>query len=238
MQSSLMAIAWNDPEVQNILLAGGSRGGKSAGIVALIINRALAAPNTKHGIFRLTLTNCNKQLGPARGTFPEVLDMMFPGYRKELEKKPEFGTFKSDSIFRFHNGSEILFEGLDKTRIDNVLGGEYEKKEAALYKALDYLTFYELRDYSQEVAANITKYDALVERAIIMLAPELANANSIAASPLVVKESSSVKQGLVAESKEYARPSADRFPQVTALLQPILVSSKLGGNGLMRIIRN
>ena len=114
----------------------------------------------------------------------------------------------------------------------------YEKKEAALYKALDYLTFYELRDYSQEVAANITKYDALVERAIIMLAPELANANSIAASPLVVKESSSVKQGLVAESKEYARPSADRFPQVTALLQPILVSSKLGGNGLMRIIRN
>ena len=113
-----------------------------------------------------------------------------------------------------------------------------EKKEAALYKALDYLTFYELRDYSQEVAANITKYDALVERAIIMLAPELANANSIAASPLVVKESSSVKQGLVAESKEYARPSADRFPQVTALLQPILVSSKLGGNGLMRIIRN
>lgn len=114
----------------------------------------------------------------------------------------------------------------------------YEKKEAALYKAMDYLTFYELRDYSHEDAATIAKYDALVERAIIMLAPEIANATSIAASPLVVKESSSVKQGLVAESKEYARPSADRFPQVTALLQPILVSSKLGGSGLMRIVRN
>ena len=125
MQSSLMAIAWNDPEVQNILLAGGSRGGKSAGIMALVIMRALAAPNTKHGIFRLTLTNCNKQLGPARGTFPEVLDLLYPGIRQQWEKLPNAGTFKNDSIYRFPNGSEILFEGLDKTRIDNVLGGEY-----------------------------------------------------------------------------------------------------------------
>lgn len=121
MQSELMATAWNDPEVQNILLAGGSRGGKSAGIMALVVMRALAAPNTKHGIFRLTLTNCNKQLGPARGTFPEVLDLLFPGKRQQWEKLPDVGTFKNDSIFRFPNGSEILFEGLDKTRIDNVL---------------------------------------------------------------------------------------------------------------------
>ena len=113
----------------------------------------------------------------------------------------------------------------------------YEQKEAALYKAMDYLTFYELRDYSYEGAAAVAKYDALVERAIIMLAPELAASNSIAATPLVLKESSSVKQGLLAESKEYARPTADRFPQVTALLKPILISSSLGGSGMMRIIK-
>lgn len=115
---------------------------------------------------------------------------------------------------------------------------EAEVRMAALYKAQDYLTYYEFKDYSTESAEVVAKNDALVQRAIIMLAPEMVGSASIAATPLVLKESSSIKQGLVAESKEYVRPSADRFPQVTALLQPILVSSKLGGSGLIRIVRN
>lgn len=112
-----MKLAWQNPEVSNILLYGGSRGGKSAGMMALVIGRAMAAPGTKHAIFRLTLTSCNRQLGPARGTFPEMMKMLFPNV--------EVHVAKSESIVTFPNGSEILFEGLDPTRIDKVLGAQY-----------------------------------------------------------------------------------------------------------------
>jgi predicted phage terminase large subunit-like protein len=49
------------------------------------------------------------------------MEMLYPGYMQ----RPDVTLAKSESIFTFHNGSEILFEGLDPSRIDKVLGAQY-----------------------------------------------------------------------------------------------------------------
>jgi len=118
-QLRLLNIAWNDPWVENLLAFGPSRSGKSAIFTALSTNRALAFPGTKHAMFRLTLRSCHAHL--MNGTFPEVMDMLYPGY---LER-PDVRFSKADNVFEFHNGSKLFFEGLDPNRIDKVLGAQY-----------------------------------------------------------------------------------------------------------------
>lgn len=118
-QLKLLNIAWNDPHVVNLLAFGPSRSGKSAILTALIVNRALAFPGTKHAIFRLTLRSCHSHL--FHGTFPEVMEMLYPGYLD----RPDVRISKADGVVEFHNGSKLFFEGLDPNRIDKVLGAQY-----------------------------------------------------------------------------------------------------------------
>ena len=118
-QLQLTQIAWQDPYVENLLAFGPSRSGKSAILSALTVSRAFAFPGTKHAIFRLTLRSCHSHL--FNGTFPEVMDMLYPGY---LERK-DVRVAKAENVVELHNGSKIFFEGLDPTRIDKVLGAQY-----------------------------------------------------------------------------------------------------------------
>jgi len=118
-QLQLTNIAWQDPYVENLLAFGPSRSGKSAILTALTVSRALAFPGTKHAIFRLTLRSCHSHL--FHGTFPEIMDMLYPGYLDRSDVR----VAKADNVVELHNGSKIFFEGLDPTRIDKVLGAQY-----------------------------------------------------------------------------------------------------------------
>lgn len=118
-QLRLTNIAWNDPHVKNLLAYGPSRSGKSAILTAIIINRAIAFPGTKHAIFRKTLRSCHSHL--FHGTFPEIMGMMYPTWQRDLVSR----IAKADGVVEFHNGSKMFFEGLDPTRIDKVLGAQY-----------------------------------------------------------------------------------------------------------------
>jgi predicted phage terminase large subunit-like protein len=118
-QLQLTNIAWQDPYVENLLAFGPSRSGKSAILTALTVARALAFPGTKHAIFRLTLRSCHSHL--FHGTFPEIMDMLYPGYLDRADVR----VAKADNVVELHNGSKIFFEGLDPTRIDKVLGAQY-----------------------------------------------------------------------------------------------------------------
>lgn len=118
-QQHLLGLAWQDPLVENLLAYGPSRSGKSAILTALTVGRALAYPETKHAIFRLTLRSCHSHL--FHGTFPEIMGMLYPGY---LERK-DVTVSKADGVVTMHNGSKLFFEGLDPNRIDKVLGAQY-----------------------------------------------------------------------------------------------------------------
>ena len=118
-QLKVLSVAWQDPFVENLLMHGPSRSGKTAIGVKLTIDRGLAFPGTKHAIFRLTLRSCHSHI--MKGTFPEIMNMIYPGY---LER-PDVRFAPSDNVFEFHNGSKLFFEGLDPTRIDKVLGAQY-----------------------------------------------------------------------------------------------------------------
>lgn len=118
-QLQLIGIAHQDPFVENLLAFGPSRSGKSAILTSLIVNRAIMYPGTKHAIFRLTLRSCHSHL--FSGTFPEVMDMIYPTWQRDLVSR----IAKADNVVEFHNGSKIFFEGLDPSRIDKVLGAQY-----------------------------------------------------------------------------------------------------------------
>ncbi|QCB39194.1 hypothetical protein E5554_15990 [Sphingobium sp. PAMC28499] len=117
-QQKLLNLAWHDRQVENLLAYGPSRSGKSAILTTLTVNRALAFPGTKHAIFRRTLRSCHSQL--FQGTFREIMGMIYPGYLDSQNV-----TVKADGNVEFHNGSKLVFEGLDPTRIDKVLGAQY-----------------------------------------------------------------------------------------------------------------
>lgn len=98
------------------LLYGGSRSTKTFTIVRTIINRALAAPNSRHAILRFRFSHVKKSI--FYDTFPKVMRLCFPDV--------PFKENKEDWFIRFPNGSEIWFGGLDdKERTEKILGLEY-----------------------------------------------------------------------------------------------------------------
>lgn len=100
----------------HLLLAGGSRSGKTALLVRNIVLRALKAPKSRHAIFRFRFNHVKASIG--MDTFPKVMEMAYPGVKYTLSKEDWFA--------RFENGSEIWFCGLDdKERADKVLGLEF-----------------------------------------------------------------------------------------------------------------
>jgi phage terminase large subunit-like protein len=100
------------------LLIGQSRAGKTLAIMYMMVKRALLYPDTNQVIFRHTLGSVVD--GIMKTTLPEVLDHFFP----ILE-----GTYsinKSNAEITFHNGSRIMFRGLDTSeRATKILSQQF-----------------------------------------------------------------------------------------------------------------
>lgn len=101
-----------------IMVASGSRSGKTFIIIWCIVTIALKFPKSRHLIAR-------KHFAHVKGsvwldTLPKVLEICYP----ELKDKVKFNN--TDFYCVFPNGSEIHLAGLDdKERVDKILGKEY-----------------------------------------------------------------------------------------------------------------
>src|ERR1017187_8001309 len=101
---------------RHILLAGGSRSGKTFLIVRKIVQRALKAPMSRHAILRFRLGHVRQSI--MHDTLPVVMDKCFPGVEYELNKSEMFVVFPG--------GSELWLGGLDdKERTEKILGTEF-----------------------------------------------------------------------------------------------------------------
>jgi phage terminase large subunit-like protein len=101
----------------HVMLAGGSRSGKTFQIVRKIVQRALKAPGSRHAILRFRLGHVKQSV--MMDTFPTVMAKCFPGVPYDLNR--------SDLMFAtMPGGAEIWFGGLDdKQRVEKILGNEY-----------------------------------------------------------------------------------------------------------------
>jgi phage terminase large subunit-like protein len=101
---------------QHILLGGGSRSGKTLLIVRKIVQRALKAPGSRHGILRFRFGHVKQSI--VHDTFPKVMSLCFPQVKYEVNRSDWFATLPG--------GSEIWFGGLDdKERTEKILGTEF-----------------------------------------------------------------------------------------------------------------
>jgi len=104
---------------QHVMLAGGSRSGKTVLCVRKIVQRALKAPGSRHAILRFRFGHCKQSI--VHGTYPWVRKNCFPQIpytAKEINHSDWFATLPG--------GSEIWFGGLDdKERVEKILGNEY-----------------------------------------------------------------------------------------------------------------
>lgn len=101
----------------HIMLAGGSRSGKTFQITRKIVQRALKSPGSRHAILRFRLGHVKQSV--MMDTFPSVMSKCFQGIEYDLNR--------SDLMYAtLPGGSEIWFGGLDdKQRVEKILGNEY-----------------------------------------------------------------------------------------------------------------
>lgn len=103
-------------QAQHIMLAGGSRSGKTFLFVRAIVIRGLKALGSRHGILRFRFGHVKQSI--VHDTFPRVMSLCFPEVKYELNRSDWFATLPG--------GSEIWFGGLDdKERTEKILGTEF-----------------------------------------------------------------------------------------------------------------
>src|SRR5579862_3468161 len=101
---------------RHVLLAGGSRSGKTFLIVSKIVARALRARGSRHAIVRFRFGHVKQSI--VHDTFPKVMRLRYPEIHYDLNRSDWFATLP--------NGSEIWFAGLDdKERTEKILGTEF-----------------------------------------------------------------------------------------------------------------
>lgn len=103
-------------DATHVMLAGGSRSGKTFLIVRKQIQRRLKAPGSRGAILRFRFGHVKQSV--VHDTFPKVMGLCFPQIPYDLNK--------SDWFARFPGGSELWFGGLDdKERTEKILGTEF-----------------------------------------------------------------------------------------------------------------
>jgi Phage terminase large subunit/Terminase RNaseH-like domain len=105
-------------DATHIMLAGGSRSGKTFLLVRSVILRAMKADNSRHVIFRFRANSVKASI--LLDTFPKVMAIAFAGADYRV-KNTDAGTY-----VEFPNGSQIWVAGLDdKDRVEKILGMEF-----------------------------------------------------------------------------------------------------------------
>ncbi len=101
---------------KHVMLAGGSRSGKTFLIIRKQVQRRLKAPGSRGAVLRFRFGHVKNSI--VHDTFPRVMSLCFPGIPYEVNK--------SDWFARFPGGSELWFGGLDdKERTEKILGTEF-----------------------------------------------------------------------------------------------------------------
>ena len=101
---------------RDILLEGGSRSGKTFLIVRKIIERALKAPGSRHGILRFRLKHVVASI--VEDTWPKVIRTCWPGLEAPVNRAQLYAQLPG--------GSQVWFAGLDdKERVEKILGMEF-----------------------------------------------------------------------------------------------------------------
>lgn len=104
-------------DATHIMSYGGSRSGKTFGIVRAVLVRALAH-KSRHAILRYRFNHVKQSI--IMDTLPKVMELCFP----EVAKVSRLD--KTDWVYYLPNGSEIWFGGLDdKERTEKILGLEF-----------------------------------------------------------------------------------------------------------------
>jgi hypothetical protein len=104
------------PDVRHFLLRGGSRSAKTFLHLRTIATRAIAAPESRHAVFRFRMSHVKASV--IADTWPKMMRLCHPNVGYELDKKDFFAELP--------NRSQVWFAGLDdKERTEKVLGQEY-----------------------------------------------------------------------------------------------------------------
>lgn len=103
-------------DATHIMLAGGSRSGKTLLLVRAMVIRALKAPGSRHAILRYRFGHVKQSI--VHDTFPHVMQLCFP--------QTDYNINRSDWFATVPGGGEIWFGGLDdKERTEKILGTEF-----------------------------------------------------------------------------------------------------------------
>ena len=103
---------------RHILLAGGSRSGKTFLLIRAIVMRALKAHGSRHAVLRFRFGHVKNSI--VYDTFPKVMEKCFSGEPWNMNRSEWFASFPD------RGGSEIWFGGLDeKERTEKILGQEF-----------------------------------------------------------------------------------------------------------------
>lgn len=101
---------------KHVLLKGGSRSGKTFLILRAIALRAMAAPYSRHAVFRLRFNAVKTSI--VLDTWPKMMRLCYPEVEAPVDR--------TDYFARMPNGAEVWFGGLDdKERTEKILGQEY-----------------------------------------------------------------------------------------------------------------
>lgn len=101
---------------RHIMLAGGTRSGKTFLLMLATITRALRAPLSRHVVLRFRFGHVKQSI--VHDTFPRVMRECFPQVSYDLSKSDWFAVLPG--------GAQIWFGGLDdKERTEKILGTEF-----------------------------------------------------------------------------------------------------------------
>jgi predicted phage terminase large subunit-like protein len=101
---------------KHIMLAGGTRSGKTWILIWAVIARALKAPGSRHAVLRFRFGHVKQSI--VHDTWPAVMERFYPGVPCHIDRSSWFAQFE--------NGSQVWFGGLDdKERTEKILGTEF-----------------------------------------------------------------------------------------------------------------
>ena len=104
----------------NVMLFGGSRSGKTFVAVTKLIYDCSVLPRLRAAILRRQHKDVRQSV--MMDTFPDVMQRVFQWSDAQITQRMN----KADCFFKFDNGSEIWFAGLDdKGRADRILGRQF-----------------------------------------------------------------------------------------------------------------